>query len=117
MDKATGLRKGSRVGTRVACEISIIISSSDPDNPFSEQCRVVLVNLNGCAALLRRPLKIGAPLRLEGLPVTGVFTGKVVTCVSLGKHENLWLIGLALDESGNVWGIPEPPEDWQQSGV
>jgi hypothetical protein len=24
-----------------------------------------------------------------------------------------WLLGLALDEPGNVWGIATPPEDWR----
>jgi hypothetical protein len=35
-----------------------------------------------------------------------------VNCISLGQYEKLWLLGLALDEPGNVWGIQSPPEDW-----
>jgi len=36
----------------------------------------------------------------------------VVNCSSLGQYEKFCLLGLALDELGNVWGIEKPPEDW-----
>ena len=35
--------------------------------------------------------------------------GKIVNCIPI---ENFWLLGLVLDEPGNVWGIQSPPEDW-----
>jgi hypothetical protein len=38
----------------------------------------------------------------------------VVNCISIGQYEKLWLLALALDEPGNVWGIQSPPEDWAQ---
>jgi hypothetical protein len=37
---------------------------------------------------------------------------RVVNCISLGEYEKFWLLGLVLDEPGNVWGIDNPPEDW-----
>ena len=37
---------------------------------------------------------------------------RVVNCISVAGYGNLWLLGLALDEPGNVWGITTPPEDW-----
>jgi hypothetical protein len=49
---------------------------------------------------------------LEGLPSGVNVSGKVVSCISFGEHEKLWLLGVALDEPGNVWGIQTPPEDW-----
>jgi hypothetical protein len=61
-----------------------------------------------------RPLEIGATVRLEGLPSTTSVTARIVNCISLGQHEKLWLLGLALDEPGNVWGIRSPPEDWME---
>ncbi len=90
----------------------MILTSLDPLHPFSEPCQIVLVNLNGCAASFRRAVSIGTSFRLEGLPAPTNVTGKVVNCISLGKHEKLWLLGLALDEPGNVWDISAPPEDW-----
>jgi hypothetical protein len=53
-------------------------------------------------------------VRLEGLPTAAKVTGQVVNCISLGAHEKLWLLGLALDEPGNVWGMETVPEDWLQ---
>jgi hypothetical protein len=68
----------------------------------------------GCAARFGRPLEIGATVRLEGLPSTRNVTARVVNCISMGEYEKLWLLGLALDEPGNVWGIQSPPDDWGQ---
>lgn len=53
-------------------------------------------------------------MRLEGLPNGGTVAARVVNCISLGQYEKLWLIGLALEEPGNVWGIQSPPEDWKE---
>jgi len=38
----------------------------------------------------------------------------VVSCISLGEFEKLWLLALALNEAGNVWGITTTPDDWKQ---
>ena len=86
----------------------------DPTQPLSDECLVILVNPQGCAARFRRPLEIGAAVRLEGLPANGNVTARVVNCISMGEYEKLWLLGLALDEPGTVWGIKSPPEDWMQ---
>jgi len=104
-------RSGARAGTRVPCEIPITLTSLDPDHPFSEPCQIVLVNLRGCAATFRRSVKVGVAVRLEGLTAMTHVTGRVVNCISLGEREKLWLLGLALDEPGNVWGIPVPLVD------
>jgi hypothetical protein len=37
-----------------------------------------------------------------------------VNCISPGEYEKFWILGLALDEPGNVWGIKQPPEDWNE---
>jgi hypothetical protein len=36
----------------------------------------------------------------------------VVNCVWPGDSTTFCILGLALDEPGNVWGIETPPEDW-----
>lgn len=107
-DKKAGLRRG----TRIPCEIPIRLTSLDPVQPFSHGCLVILVNPQGCAARFGRPLEIGAAVRLEGLPASTDITARVVNCISMGQYEKLWLLGLALDEPGNVWGIESPPADW-----
>ena len=103
-----GLR---RSGTRINCEISIRLGLLDSIHSPSEPCLIILVNPLGCAARTNRPLEVGTRVRLEGLPVREV-TARVVNCISVAGSGNLWLLGLALDEPGNVWGITTPPEDW-----
>ena len=109
-DKKASLRRG----TRIPCEIPIRLTSLDPAQPFSGACWVILVNPQGCAARFGRPLEIGVEVRLEDLPVDGNVSARVVNCISMGAYEKLWLLGLALDEPGNVWGIQSPPKDWTQ---
>ena len=67
------------------------------------------MNPQGCAARFCRPLEIGTALHLEGLPAKTKVSARVVNCIAI---EKFWLLGLALDEPGNVWGIKAPPEDW-----
>jgi len=52
-------------------------------------------------------------VRLQGLPGPETVIAKVTTCINLGKHENLWLLGLAIDEPGNIWGLDDVPADWR----
>ena len=94
------------------CEIPVTLASLDPHNPFSESCQVILANLGGCAARSPRPVPPGSVVQLKGLPNQNEVAACVVTCISLGQFEKLWLLGMALQESGNVWGIECVPDDW-----
>jgi hypothetical protein len=111
---ATGVKETTqRSGTRVPCEIDATLSSADQGCPFSEPCRIVLANLQGCVLKIYRALDVGSTVTLEALPAAPKITGRIVTSISLGKHEKaFWLLGVAIDKPGNVWGIPNPPEDW-----
>jgi len=101
-----------RSGTRIPCEIPTTLTSVDPAHPFSEPCLIILVNPQGCATRFGRPLEIGATVQLEGLPAGTRVTARVENCILIGEYEKQWLLGLALDEPGNVWGVQTPPEDW-----
>jgi hypothetical protein len=102
-----------RSGTRVPCEIEATLRSADESCPFSEPCRIVLANLQGCVLKIYRALDVGSAVILEGLPAAAKITGRIITSIPLGKHEKaFWLLGVAIDEPGNVWGISNPPEDW-----
>jgi hypothetical protein len=89
------------------------LRSLDAADPFSGPCTAFLVNPQGCAARFGRPLEIGAAVELEGLPAARSVSAHVVNCISPGEYEKFWILGLALDEPGNVWGIEKPPEDWR----
>ena len=104
-------RTEARRGTRIPCEIPVTLVNLDPLHPFSESCQILLVNLKGCAARSTRPVEIGAAVELQGLP-TRTVTAQVVTCISLGEYEKIWLLGMELHNPGNVWGIEPVPEDW-----
>lgn len=103
----------SRRGTRIPCEIRLTLTVRDGDHRFSEPCLVILVNPQGCGVRFGRPLEIGTRVRLEGLTGNDGVTAQVVNSISLGQYEKFWLIGLSLDEPGNLWGIAQPPEDWK----
>jgi hypothetical protein len=103
-----------RGGTRIPCEISVTLTSLDSDNSFSELCQVILANLGGCAVRSPRPVPPGTAVHLKGLPTGTDVAARVVNCISLGEFEHLWLLGLVLNESGNVWGIESAPEDWRE---
>jgi len=107
-------RSHARSSTRVPCKIPATLTSLDPHQPLSDACLIILVNPQGCAARFYHPLMVGTAVRLLGLPANISVTAKVVNCISIGS-EKLWLLGLALDEPGDVWGIQSPPEDWALS--
>jgi hypothetical protein len=104
--------KVTRSGTRIPCEIPVTLTSLEPNRLFADSCLVVLVNPQGCAARFRRPVEIGTPVQLEGLPSNNSVAARVVNCISMGECEKFWLLGLDLMEPGNVWGVQTPPEDW-----
>lgn len=106
--------RSERGGTRIPCEISVTLTSRDAREPFSQNCLVILANLRGCALRSSAPISIGTEVSLAGLPAQPHVIAHVVTCISLGRFEHLWLLGLALKEPGNVWGIENVPEDWME---
>ncbi len=103
-----------RGGTRIPCDIAVTVTSLNPHEPFSEPCQIILANLHGCAARSPRPIGIGTTVDLRGLPGNHTASAHVVNCFSLGKFERLWILGLALEEPGNVWGVEDVPEDWDE---
>jgi hypothetical protein len=106
--------KSSRGGTRIPCEIPVTLTSLDPGQSFSQPCLIILANLGGCAVRSPRPVNPGTVVYLNGLPTGTEVAARVVNCISLGEFEHFWLLGLALNESGNVWGIESAPEDWRE---
>jgi len=104
----------SRGGTRIPCEIPVTLTSLNPGHPFSQPCQIILANLGGCAVRSPRPVPPGTVVQLQGLPTVTEVAARVVNCISLGEFEHLWLLGLALHEPGNVWGIESAPEDWRR---
>ena len=99
-----------RRGTRVPCEIPIVLIGLVPACTFFEACLVILANPQGCAVRSRRPLEVGATVRLDGLPAKTAVTARVVMCISMGDDRELWLLGLALDEPAMSGVLNHPPK-------
>ncbi len=57
-------------------------------------------------------LPLETPVLLGDLPGGGSASGRVANCLPLGNDGKYFLIGVSLYNEGNVWGLPDPPEDW-----
>jgi hypothetical protein len=106
-----------RCSTRIRAQIAIHLTSLDVGNSFSESCHTLVVNLTGCGIRLSRPLEPGVRVCLDQLPSGQSVTGCVATCVSLGPSSKYWVVGVALDEPGNIWGISPAPADWGECQI
>src|SRR5271169_2199656 len=107
----------TRRSTRVKAQIPLCVSSVDPAVTFSERCHTLVVNLQGCGVRLSSPLQSGIAVLLDELPSGQTATARVTNSVPLGTENKFWIVGLALDEPGNIWGVHPAPADWGQAPV
>jgi hypothetical protein len=101
-----------RRSTRVRVEIPVSITSLDRMRPFAEQCDLLVVSAQGCGFRSTRPVQLETPIMISDLPHGGTAMARVANCLPLGNDGKFFLIGAALYNAGNVWGIANPPEDW-----
>jgi hypothetical protein len=101
-----------RRSTRLRVEISLIVTSMDRRHAFSEQCMALVISPQGCGFRASQALPLETPVLLSDLPAGASASGRVASCLPLGKDGKSFLIGVALYNHGNVWGIADPPEDW-----
>lgn len=73
---------------------------------------VLVVSAQGCGFRSSRALQLETPVMVNDLPGGGSVTGRVANCLPLGSDGKQFLIGVSLYTHGNVWGISDPPEDW-----
>jgi hypothetical protein len=112
MSSAPNPHEAERRSTRVRAQIPIRISSLDPAVEFSERCYTLIVNIEGCGARLSRALEPGLRVCLDELPCGLTVPALVANCVPLGNEGKYWLVGLALEQRGNIWCIRPAPKDW-----
>ena len=104
--------KATRRSTRVRVEIPITVTSMDRRHPFAAACVALVVSPQGCGFQASRALPLETPVLLSDLPGGGSSSARVASCLPLGHDGKYFLIGVALYNHGNVWGISDPPEDW-----
>ncbi len=102
--------KALRRSTRMRVEIPVSVTSLDRMRPFAEQCTLLIVSAQGCGFRSPRAIQLETPVMFNDLPGGGGVTARVANCLPLGNDG--FLIGAALYNSGNVWGIANPPADW-----
>jgi hypothetical protein len=102
----------TRRSTRVRVHIPLTVTSLDRLRPFAERCEVIIVSAQGCGFRSSRALQIGTPIFLTDLPGNKTVTGCVASCLPLGSESKQFLVGASLYTHGNVWGIANPPADW-----
>lgn len=105
----------TRRSTRLRVQIPLTVTSLDRARPFSAKCMALVVSAQGCGFQSSQAFTLETPLLLSDLPGGGSASGRVANCLPLGKDGKQFLIGVALYNHGNVWGIANPPEDWNIS--
>lgn len=104
--------KATRQSTRLRVRILLTLTSLDRVHPFSPKCVALVVSAQGCGLSAPQALPLETPVLLSDLPGGGSASGRVASCLPLGNDGKQFLIGVALYNHGNVWGITDPPEDW-----
>ena len=107
--------KTVRRSTRVRVEIPVSVISLDRQRPFGDRCLMVVVSAQGCGFRSSEELQPGTPIMISNLPGGGSVTARVANCVPMGSDGKYFLVGASLYTHGNVWGIPNPPEDWSET--
>lgn len=104
--------KAIRRSTRLRVEIPITVTSLDRKHPFAASCMALVVSPQGCGFRAAQPLPLETPVLLSDLPGAASVSARVANCLPLGTDGKFFLIGVSLYNHGNVWGIADPPADW-----
>jgi hypothetical protein len=104
--------RAARRSTRIRVQIPLTVTSMDRRHPFSAICDALVVSAQGCGLRASKALPLETPVLLSDLPSGGSASARVASCLPLGHDGKQFLIGVSLYNSGNVWGIANPPADW-----
>jgi hypothetical protein len=104
--------KATRRSTRLRVEIPVTVTSLDRKYPFAANCVALVVSPQGCGFRTSQALPLETPVLLSDLPGGGTVSARVANCLPLGSDGKYFLIGVSLYNRGNVWGIADPPQDW-----
>ena len=112
----TDLRK--RRSTRIVQAVPLAVSGVDAlGRPFLEHTSTLIINCHGCRyqskhyVLKNMWVTLEVPHPETGQPPRGV-RGRVAWIQRPRTVKQLFQVALELENSGNIWGIGFPPEDW-----
>ena len=109
MESGAATYEAMRRSTRLRAQISVRLVSLDSGVSLNERCETVVVNCEGCGVRLRQTVALGLAVSIEDLPGGLSARGRITSCVALGKD---WLVGIELEQRGNIWSIQPTPADW-----
>ncbi len=109
-----------RRSTRIERPISLIILGQTPLGlSFQERTSAVSFNLHGCRYPSRHDYSVGTWIGLKVMEPDGQTTSPVVrarvrSIYPSANPRELFQIGVELESPANIWGVPEPPDDWDR---
>jgi len=117
MDSTEKPAESGRRSTRIRAQIPLRVTSLDPATPFSESGHTLVLNTQGCGVRISRALDPGLAISLDDLPGGKSVPARIANCVPLGTGGQWCMVGIALDEPGNVWGVHPAPADWNSEAA
>jgi curved DNA-binding protein CbpA len=116
-DNSGPLRRRS---TRVQQAMPLTVSGTDAlNNTFEEQTGTVSINCHGCRFFSRHHLVKDDWLAIE-IPALNTqdiaqnLQARVAWAEKSGWMKEMFQVGVEFETPGNVWGLADPPEDWQR---
>src|SRR5947209_6715667 len=100
-------RRSTRVPLKVAIEVESGVESLVCEG------ETVIVNLHGALLSTSIPLSIGMKISIH-VYLTDKRAGASVV---YADTENPLRCGVELEEPRNIWGVPLPPDDWNESAA
>jgi hypothetical protein len=104
-----GLRSESRRSTRVP--LKLVIEAQSITEHLTCEGETIVVNLHGALISTSVALSVGMKIKIH-VYLTGNHANAEVVYVD---PKNPMHCGIALEVPRNIWGIPLPPEDWDES--
>jgi len=109
------LRRSSRVEQPVQL---IVLGTNRHGEPFQERTAAVSFNLHGCRYTSRHeaPRESWVTLQVTGTDGASAppVRARVRSIQSPQSPREMCQIGVELETPANIWGVTQPPEDWQR---
>lgn len=105
--KTTG--RDSRRSTRVSLAVDLAIQ--DGASKSTCEAQTVVVNAHGARLSTAQGLKVGMKVLIH----VYISDKRAAARVVYVDPENALLCGVELDHPQNIWGVPMPPADWDES--
>lgn len=103
-----------RRSTRLDLVIPIILSGRDAKGEtFRDETQTATVNLHGAKVSTPREILVGMLVTVEN-PANGAVEKAVCVRIYVNEPDEAeHFIALQLVRPGNIWGVENPPEDWE----